>query len=208
MTNQRSTAYETQPTREELRHQVAGRHHRHDTHRYGDNPNYHRHGDIIPHLEERTHQYHPIRVQDIREIGQWEFLSVADEELVDTLHEHWWRDKELIRIYRGTLRLGIDLGKAKEQWIHLQGDTAIVELPGIELLDDDFIDEANSEAFFETGSWDQDAREALYQKAKRQMYERCYTRENILQAEENAKEQLAQFVKAMGFEHAVVKLEK
>ncbi|MBR5686426.1 MAG: DUF4230 domain-containing protein [Prevotella sp.] len=150
----------------------------------------------------------PIRVQDIREIGQWEFLSVADEELVDTLHEHWWRDKELIRIYRGTLRLGIDLGKAKEQWIHLQGDTAIVELPGIELLDDDFIDEANSEAFFETGSWDQDAREALYQKAKRQMYERCYTRENILQAEENAKEQLAQFVKAMGFEHAVVKLEK
>lgn len=148
----------------------------------------------------------PIRVQDIRDIGQWEFLSISDEELVDTLEEHWWRDKELIRIYRGTLRLGIDLGKAKEQWIYLQGDTAVVELPGIELLDEDFIDEANSEAFFETGSWDQDAREALYQKAKRQMYNRCYTRDNIRKAEENAKEQLAQFVKAMGFEHAVVNL--
>jgi hypothetical protein len=148
----------------------------------------------------------PIRVQDIRDIGQWEFLSISDEELVDTLEENWWRDKELIRIYRGTLRLGIDLGKAKEQWIYLQGDTAVVELPGIELLDEDFIDEANSEAFFETGSWNQDAREALYQKAKRQMYNRCYTRENIRKAEENAKEQLAQFVKAMGFEHAVVNL--
>ena len=65
---------------------------------------------------------------------------------------------------------------------------------------------ANSEAFFETGSWDQDAREALYQKAKRQMYNRCYTRENIRIAEENAKEQLAQFVKAMGFEHVKVNL--
>lgn len=148
----------------------------------------------------------PIRVQDIRDIGQWEFLSISDEELVDTLEENWWRDKELIRIYRGTLRLGIDLGKAEEQWIYLQGDTAVVELPGIELLDEDFIDEANSEAFFETGSWNQDAREALYQKAKRQMYNRCYTRENIRKAEENAKEQLAQFVKAMGFEHAVVNL--
>ncbi len=148
----------------------------------------------------------PIRVQDIRDIGQWEFLSISDEELVDTLEENWWRDKELIRIYRGTLRLGIDLGKAKEQWIYLQGDTAVVELPGIELLDEDFIDEANSEAFFETGSWNQDAREALYQKAKRQMYNRCYTRENIRKAEENAKEQLAQFVKAMGFEHAIVNL--
>ena len=148
----------------------------------------------------------PIRVQDIRDIGQWEFLSISDEELVDTLEENWWRDKELIRIYRGTLRLGIDLGKVKEQWIYLQGDTAVVELPGIELLDEDFIDEANSEAFFETGSWNQDAREALYQKAKRQMYNRCYTRENIRKAEENAKEQLAQFVKAMGFEHAIVNL--
>lgn len=148
----------------------------------------------------------PIRVQDIRDIGQWEFLSISDEELVDTLEENWWRDKELIRIYRGTLRLGIDLGKAEEQWIYLQGDTAVVELPGIELLDEDFIDEANSEAFFETGSWNQDAREALYQKAKRQMYNRCYTRENIRKAEENAKEQLAQFVKAMGFEHAIVNL--
>lgn len=148
----------------------------------------------------------PIRVQDIRDIGQWEFLSISDEELVDTLEENWWRDKELIRIYRGTLRLGIDLGKAKEQWIYLQGDTAVVELPGIELLDEDFIDEANSEAFFETGSWNQDAREALYQKAKRQMYNRCYTRENTRKAEENAKEQLAQFVKAMGFEHAIVNL--
>lgn len=148
----------------------------------------------------------PIRVQDIRDIGQWEFLSVADEELVDTLHEHWWRDKELIRIYRGTLRLGIDMSKAQEQWISLHGDTAVVELPGIQLLDDDYIDEANSEAFFETGSWDQDAREALYQKAKRQMYNRCYTRENIRIAEENAKEQLAQFVKAMGFEHVKVNL--
>ena len=148
----------------------------------------------------------PIRVQDIRDIGQWELLSISDEELVDTLEENWWRDKELIRIYRGTLRLGIDLGKAEEQWIYLQGDTAVVELPGIELLDEDFIDEANSEAFFETGSWNQDAREALYQKAKRQMYNRCYTRENIRKAEENAKEQLAQFVKAMGFEHAIVNL--
>ena len=149
----------------------------------------------------------PIRVQDIRDIGQWEFLSIADEELVDTLHEHWWRNKELIRIYRGTLRIGIDLSKAKDDWIHLRGDTAVVELPDVHLLDDNFIDEADSDPFYETGSWSQADREALYHKAKRLMYERCYTQENLQTARDNAKEQLTQFVRAMGFEHVEVKLQ-
>ena len=148
----------------------------------------------------------PIRVQDIRDIGEWEFLSISDEELVDTLEEHWWRDKELIRIYRGTLRLGIDLSKADEQWIHLQGDTAVVDLPDVHLLDDNFIDEAHSEPFYEAGSWSQDDREALYRKAKRLMYERCYTAENLQTARDNATEQIGQFVRAMGFEHVTVRL--
>lgn len=148
----------------------------------------------------------PIRVQDIRDIGQWEFLSISDEELVDTLQEHWWRNKELIRIYRGTLRIGIDLSKAKAEWIHLKGDTAIVELPDVHLLDDNFIDEANSDPFYEAGSWTQADREALYRKAKKLMYERCYTQENLQTARDNALEQLEQFVHAMGFEHVIIKL--
>ena len=148
----------------------------------------------------------PIRVKDIRDIGEWEFLSVSDEELVDTLHESWWRDKELIRVYKGTLRFGIDMSKAKKEWIHLRGDTAVVELPDVHLLDDDFIDEADSEAFYETGSWSQADREALYQKAKRQMQDRCYTAENLRIAHDNALEQLEQFVRAMGFEHVEVRL--
>ena len=148
----------------------------------------------------------PLRVQDIRDLGQWEFLSISDEELVDTLQEHWWRNKELIRIYRGTLRIGIDLSKAKAEWIHLKGDTAIVELPDVHLLDDNFIDEANSDPFYEAGSWTQADREALYRKAKKLMYERCYTQENLQTARDNALEQLEQFVHAMGFEHVIIKL--
>ena len=31
----------------------------------------------------------PMRIQAIRSIGQWEFLSIDDEEIIDTVRRHW-----------------------------------------------------------------------------------------------------------------------
>ena len=57
----------------------------------------------------------PSQIESIRAIGEWEFLTVNDEELVDTIDKGFFRDKELIRIYYGTLRFGIDLRRTAPQ---------------------------------------------------------------------------------------------
>ena len=83
----------------------------------------------------------PSQIESIRAIGEWEFLTVNDEELVDTIDKGFFRDKELIRIYYGTLRFGIDLRRTAPQWIEVKDSVVNVLLPKSILLDRDFIDE-------------------------------------------------------------------
>lgn len=150
----------------------------------------------------------PAQVQSITDIGQWEFLSITDEELADTVSHGIFSDAELMRIYSGTLRLGIDLRKAKQGWLSVKDDSVVVAvLPPIELLDPNFIDEANSQAFFESGSWEPADRKTLYNKAHRQMLARCMTKENVAAAERNAVEQMTRLLRSMGFEHVSVTFE-
>jgi hypothetical protein len=150
----------------------------------------------------------PQQIQLIKDIGEWEFLSVSNEELVDTVRKGLFSDDHLVRIYYGTLRLGIDLSKAKKGWIKTQGDSVMVTLPKIGLLDKDFIDEARTKSFYESGSWTARDREALYQKARRLMLARCMTPANQKVAQENAEAQFQKMLKALGYQNIIIKFEE
>ena len=141
----------------------------------------------------------PTRIQEIQDIGQWEFLSINDEELIDTVSRGFFSDSELVRIYYGTVRLGVDLRQAGPQWLHVEGDSIIATLPPITLLERNFIDEARTRSFFEKGSWTDSDREQLYKRAYRKMLKRCFTPGNIKIAEENARQQFMQFLRSMGY---------
>ena len=121
----------------------------------------------------------PTQIQEIQNIGQWEFLSINDEELIDTVSRGFFSDSELVRIYYGTVRLGIDLRQAGPQWLHVEGDSIIATL--------------------EKGTWNDGDREQLYKRAYRKMLKRCFTPENIKIAEENARQQFMQFLRSMGY---------
>lgn len=147
----------------------------------------------------------PTQIRQIQDIGQWEFLSVNDEELIDTVKRGFFSDAELVRIYYGTLRFGIDLHKAHPHWIHVENDSIITaRLPSIELLDSNFIDEARSRSFFEKGDWSPADRNQLYDRAYKKMLARCMTSENLKAAEENARLQFSQFLKAMGYRNVKI----
>ena len=151
----------------------------------------------------------PQQIQSIQEIGQWEFLAINDEEIVDTVARRFISDKELVRIYYGTLRFGIDLHKAKPKWLRVEGDSVVVAtLPAVELLDRNFIDETRSQSFFEEGNWTPADRERLYNKAYRKMLNRCYTAKNIETAEQNARYQMEKLLKGIGFERVRVEFER
>lgn len=147
----------------------------------------------------------PTQIQQIQYIGQWEFLAINDEELIDTVSRGFFSDSELVRIYYGTVRLGVDLHQTEPHWLRVENDSVIVaKLPPIGLLDTNFIDEAKSRSFFEKGDWTSADREQLYNRAYKKMLARCMTTENIRIAEKNAKQQFTQFLKAMGYKNVEV----
>ena len=150
----------------------------------------------------------PEQIESIKAIGEWEFLSIADEELVDTVRNGFFKDDELIRIYYGTLRLGIDMKDAIDGWIKKDKDTIDVLLPPVKLLDERFIDEARTKSFFESGKWSDQDREMLYQRAYKRMKQRCMTKENIASAEQNATKQFYQMMRSMGFDNVRVRMEE
>lgn len=147
----------------------------------------------------------PEQIESIKAIGEWEFLSIANEELVDTVRKGFFSDDHLVRIYYGTVRLGINMHQVEPGWIKTSGDSISVTLPPIVLLSRDFIDEARTKSFHESGRWKPADREALYQKAYRQMLKHCMTKENITLARQNGEAQFQRMMKVMGFEHVTIR---
>ena len=156
-------------------------------------------GDHIEIGADDTIDASPTQIQSIKAIGEWEFLSVSLEELTDTVRKGFFSDDELSRIYYGTLRLGINMHQVEPGWLTVEGDSVSLSLPQVALLDRDFIDEARTKPFFETGSWKPEDREALYRQAHNRMLQHGLTKENLVAAEDNAREQITSLMKAMGF---------
>lgn len=149
----------------------------------------------------------PIELQSVRNIGQWEFLTISDEEIVDTVRRSFFGDDELSRIYYGTLRLGSDLSKAKDNFIKVNNDTVVVTLPPITLLDHNFLDEARTRSLIEDGKWTENDRAALTKKAERMMQKRCLVSANMKKAMSNANIQVASLFHALGYKHVKVEIE-
>ena len=156
-------------------------------------------GDHIEIGADDTIDASPTQIQSIKAIGEWEFLSVSLEELTDTVRKGFFSDDELSRIYYGTLRLGINMHQVEPGWLTAEGDSVSLSLPQVALLDRDFIDEARTKPFFETGSWKPEDREALYRQAHNRMLQHGLTKENLVAAEDNAREQITSLMKAMGY---------
>ena len=136
----------------------------------------------------------PTIVEQMREIGQWEFLSISDEELIDTVCTGFFSDDELVRIYYGTLRIGIDFSQCDEKWIEKDGDSIKIDLPPVQLLDENFLDETRTRSFFESGKWSNADRKAMSDRAKAAMRKRQLTKANMALAQKNAEMQIKAFV--------------
>lgn len=147
------------------------------------------------------------QIKEVREIGEWEFLTVDCEVLVDSTRKRMWPlpDDRLARIYHGALRLGVDLKDAPDTWVRTGGDSvATLTLPAIKLLDDRFIDEAATTAFYERGDWDGKAMESMYRQADRKMRAYALTPEHYENARRVAEAQFTSLFRTFGFKKVSV----
>ena len=161
-------------------------------------------GTSLAIVENRNIDLTPTQVKRIEAIGEWEFLQVNDEELIDTVKHGFFGNSELARIYYGTLRLGINLKETPEGWLTQKRDTLIATLPPIKLLDLHFIDEARTMPFYEKGSWTETDRKRMYEKAYDVMLKRALSHQNLQLAQENAKQQVKELLRSMGAKNVVV----
>lgn len=143
----------------------------------------------------------PQQIESIRAIGQWEFLAISNEELIDTTRKGFFSDDHLSRIYYGTVRLGIDMQKMDSTWITVQGDSITLWLPRPTLFDRDFIDEARTKSFHQSGRWTAQDRETLYRRAQQRMLRYSLTSKNMEAARQNGETQLRRLMQSMGFKH-------
>ena len=147
------------------------------------------------------------QITSIQNIGQWEFLAVSDEELIDTVRRGIFSDDRLARIYYGTVRIGTDMRKMDKTRLRTEGDSVFVTLPPIQLLDSNFIDEARTRSFHESGRWSGADREALYRRARSLMMRQALTQQNLHSAQANGEEQVKKLFRAMGFPNVIVRFE-
>lgn len=143
----------------------------------------------------------PEQIKSIEDIGEWVFLTVEAEEMVDTVRKRMiLKDDALSRIYVGNLHYGIDMRLLKgKNWVNCHGDTISVRMPAVKLLDRKFINEARTRTFYQEGKWDNKAMKALYDKAQRVMMKKYHTQPTVNKAKENARKELLSFFKSFGF---------
>ena len=146
----------------------------------------------------------PEEIRKIKDIGQWEFLAIRTEELAELDEQALLGDKQLAKIYTGTVRIGIDMKKAPDDWFTAKGDTAVLYLPTVGLLDKNFIDEAQTKAFYEKGTWRPEDKNKLYAIAHRKMLARCLTVENLRAARQQASAQFDQIFFAFGYKYVII----
>lgn len=158
-----------------------------------------------------------INVENIRRIGQWEFLSSYQEVFVSKKDiGNIISDNLIVRKYVGQPRMGIDLSEFKEGCIISQSnDSVVVLLPPVKLLDEDFIDESETTLLgeYHTGGKyraedQQRIDRELAIEAKKLIRDRFMTKFNIQECEENVKIQFAAWLKAYGFKHVVVRIQE
>lgn len=171
----------------------------------------HKVGDIAPKVgitTTITYEQTPIIIKSMRHIGEWEFMTITDEEMVERTRKNLiLSDDKLVRIYYGTLRLGIDLEKLREDAISIQGDSISIMLPAVQLLDDDFIDEALTKTFYESGEWDNKTQKEMYAEAQSIMIRYAMNDENQEQTRQLAETQMRQLLQGLGFRHITIRFE-
>ena len=156
---------------------------------------------------EKPIEQSPEEIVRLQAIGQWEFLSVEAEELVERHYSGLMSERDLVCIYRGTLRIGIDMGKLPSDWVEMKERSAILHLPQPSLLDENFLDESRTTVFFEQGVFRPEERDAMRTEAKDKMKQRAMTAENLSIARRNAEAQFQKLFLAMGYEDVVVEFD-
>lgn len=162
--------------------------------------------------DERRVELTPTVVDSIRAIGQWELASVSVTATVDTVRRRWLGlvTETLSRRYAGTLSVGINLARLPEDgsWHSVQGDSIVLTVPDVCLLDTNFIDESRTQTTAPHNSSfaeDSATATAMLARARRRMAAEGLTCALRGDCQQRATQQLTQAFRAIGYRRVLVR---
>lgn len=117
-------------------------------------------------------------------------------------------EEKLYVIYPATLNFGFDLAKCDTSSVTTMGDTLVVTLPPVEILNtgEKSVDEASKHTAIESGQWSPADMAKLRDRAEALMLRTCEYDSCYHKAERVAADMVALMAKKMGFQHVIVNL--
>ena len=149
----------------------------------------------------------PLSIRSLAKTEQLKVLSVHKEILASQRRKtkSLFKDKEekIYVIYPATLHFGFDLAKADSNSIIRDGDSVIVVLPPVTILNKDgkAVDEADKRTAIEEGSWNATEMTLLRDRAEAMMLRSCEYDSCYVRAERTARLMVASMMRNMGEEH-------
>ena len=111
-------------------------------------------------------------------------------------------------IYPGRIDIGFDLTKCEEDWIVTDGDTVIVSLPPVEILNKDawYIDETKKQTPIEDGTWTTADYNTMAQRANALIKRTCELEDCYKQAETQGFKVVTNLLRSFGYKNLKINI--
>ena len=151
-----------------------------------------------------------VSLTDISPTMQLRTLSIQKELLVSQYRANPWYigDDEIHVVYPGRIDLGFDLSKCREDWLQVEGDTTIVYMPPVEILNANSNYTGLADVKIEVGKWQAADMNLLHDRANAQMLRSCEAEDCYRRAEELGAKVLTELLTSFGYQNITVSIDR
>jgi len=155
-----------------------------------------------------------IQISDLSKTEKLKVLTMYKEVIVSQYKQEHGRffgtnDYQIHSIFPGRVDIGFDLSKCTDDWITIDGDTAIVSLPAVEILNKDnwLIDEAKKQTPIEDGKWSAADYDKMALRANALIKRNCELDNCYSIAEEQGFKVISNLLKTFGYSNVKINIQ-
>lgn len=155
-----------------------------------------------------------IQLSDLSKTEKMKVLSMYKEVVVSQYRQglsilYGQNTAEIHSIYPGRIDIGFDLAKCDENWISTEGDTVVVNLPPVEILNKDgwYIDETKRQTPIEEGNWTSADYTKMARRANALIKRTCELEDCYKQAETQGFKVVTNLLRAFGYQNMRINIQ-
>ena len=150
-----------------------------------------------------------VTLKDIAPTMQLRTLTIQKELLVSQYRQNPWYqgDDEIHVVYPGRIDLGFDLSRCGDDWLQVVGDSTLVHMPAVEILNAKSNYTGLADVKIEVGKWQPDDMNRLHDRANAMMLRSCEAEDCYRRAEELGAKALTDLLSSFGYHNITVSID-